>query len=85
MLLTGGPCAGKTTIMAKLTSVLDNKGFRVFCVPEAASLLFIGGAQLDTSQMSWDFAVSQQTSILKMQTDLEDRFTDLAISEQAES
>lgn len=71
--------------MAKLTSVLDNKGFRVFCVPEAASLLFIGGAQLDMSQMSWDFKVAQQTEILKMQMNLEDTFTDLAIAEQAES
>ena len=44
--------------MAKLTSVLDNKGYRVFCVPEAASLLFIGGAQLDMSRMSWDFTVA---------------------------
>lgn len=85
VLLTGGPCAGKTTIMAKLTSVLDNKGYRVFCVPEAASLLFIGGAQLDMSRMSWDFTVAQQTSILKMQMNLEDTFTDLAIAEQAEN
>ena len=66
VLLTGGPCAGKTTIMAKLTSVLENKGYRVFCVPEAATLLSLGGAQLDTSKMSWDFAVAMQTSLLNM-------------------
>ena len=51
VLLTGGPCAGKTTLMTKVTSVLDNKGYRVFCVPEAATLLATGGTMLDTSKM----------------------------------
>ena len=26
ILLTGGPCAGKTTLLAKLQAILDNKG-----------------------------------------------------------
>jgi signal recognition particle GTPase len=57
ILLTGGPCAGKTTSLAKLQSTLDNKGFRVFCVPEAATLMMKGGAILDTSNLSWEFKV----------------------------
>ena len=71
--------------MAKLTSVLDTKGFRVFCVPEAATLLMLGGAQIDVSKISWDLAVQIQTSILNMQMNLEDTFTQLAINEQAET
>lgn len=85
ILLTGGPCAGKTTMMAKLTSVLDNKGYRVFCVPEAATLMMQGGAQLDTSQMNWDFAVQMQTAVLQMQMNLEDSFTNIAMNEQNET
>jgi adenylylsulfate kinase-like enzyme len=55
ILLTGGPCAGKTTSLAKMQNTLDGKGFRVYCVPEAATLMMKGGAILDTSQKSWDF------------------------------
>ena len=61
--------------MTKLTSVLDNKGYRVFCVPEAATLLALGNAALDTSQMSWDFALQNQLALLKLQMSLEDTFT----------
>jgi hypothetical protein len=42
-------------MLAKLQSVLENKDFRVFCVPEAATLMKTGGAILDTSKLSWDF------------------------------
>ncbi len=66
ILLTGGPCAGKTTSLAKMQNALDGKGFRVYCVPEAATLMMKGGAILDTSQKSWDFQVQMQTSLLKM-------------------
>jgi signal recognition particle GTPase len=65
ILLTGGPCAGKTTSLAKLQAELDGKGFRVYCVPEAATLMMKGGAILDTSKNSWDFKVQMQTSLLK--------------------
>ena len=84
ILLTGGPCAGKTTMLAKLQSVLENKDFRVFCVPEAATLIKTGGAILDTSKMSWDFQVQMQTSLLKTQLSLEDIFYNIALSESVE-
>ena len=50
--ITGGPCAGKTTILTKLTNVLETRGFKVFNVPEAASMLHGAGVILDTSRMS---------------------------------
>ena len=34
IVITGGPCAGKTTAMAKLSLRLQNMGFDVFVVPE---------------------------------------------------
>jgi hypothetical protein len=43
--------------LAKLQTTLDNKGFRVYCVPEAATLMMKGGAILDTTHLSWDFKV----------------------------
>ncbi|CAN0311784.1 unnamed protein product [Discosporangium mesarthrocarpum] len=41
--MTGGPCAGKTTAMEAVSSHFKEKGFRVFTVPEAATLLFNNG------------------------------------------
>ena len=33
--LTGGPCGGKTTALARIRTFLGERGFRVFFVPEA--------------------------------------------------
>ena len=84
ILLTGGPCAGKTTLLAKLQSILDNKGHRVFCVPEAATLMMTGGAQLDNEKTSWDYQVAVQTSLLHMQMNLENVFFEMAQNESYE-
>ena len=42
--VTGGPCAGKTTALATLQLHLKQIGYRVLVVPEAATILMIGGA-----------------------------------------
>ena len=55
--LTGGPCAGKTTALTHLQHVLSQKGFRVFSVPEAATLLMKGGAMINTSILSFNQGV----------------------------
>ena len=43
--LTGGPCAGKTTALDCIREFLTEKGFRVFTVPEAATIIWLAGAQ----------------------------------------
>jgi Flp pilus assembly CpaF family ATPase len=35
IVLTGGPCGGKTTALDRLSGYLRERGFRVFTVPEA--------------------------------------------------
>ena len=45
IVLTGGPCAGKTTCLARVSAYLMERGFNVFTVPEAATLLFTNGAK----------------------------------------
>ncbi len=40
--ITGGPCAGKTTLMAKAVQELESRGVKVFIVPEAATTLISG-------------------------------------------
>ena len=53
-------------MMAKLTSVLDNKGYRVFSVPEAATTLGLGGVNLDSSMMPWEYGLELQKNLLQM-------------------
>lgn len=43
IVLTGGPCSGKSTSLAYLTEKLSDYGFAVFTVPETASLLINSG------------------------------------------
>lgn len=47
--ITGGPCAGKTTALAMLQSDLQQLGFLVLTIPEAATLLMKGGAMIVSS------------------------------------
>lgn len=42
--ITGGPCAGKTTGISIIEQELSEKGYRVFVVPEAATLFINSGA-----------------------------------------
>jgi CYTH domain-containing protein len=44
IVLTGGPCAGKTTALAYLSAKLSDRGFHPLIVPEAATLLMLGNA-----------------------------------------
>jgi CYTH domain-containing protein/thymidylate kinase len=44
IVLTGGPCAGKSTALAHITERLQSCGYEVFCSPEASTLLLGAGA-----------------------------------------
>lgn len=75
--LTGGPCAGKSTAMARISVFLRTRGFRVFVVPEAATMLFQGGMSVDdlgTAENRIEF----QSALIQTQMGLEDSFTKLA-------
>lgn len=43
IVLTGGPCAGKTTILSRIEQDLCEKGYKVFVVRESATELISGG------------------------------------------
>ncbi|CDW90733.1 UNKNOWN [Stylonychia lemnae] len=83
--LTGGPCAGKTTAMTHLTNVLSSFGYRVFCVPEAATLFQKGGAMINMCDFTFDMQVKFQIYLMKMQINLEDTFHQLAQNEGKKS
>ena len=80
--LTGGHCAGKTTAITTLTTVLRQLGFRVLLVPEAANLLTKGGAMMESSKLSFAEAVRLQIHVMKMQMALEDILIEIALAEE---
>ncbi|KUF98990.1 H-or Na-translocating F-type [Phytophthora nicotianae] len=74
--LTGGPCAGKTTSLDRLSTFFRDRGFRVYVVPEASTLLQTGGAFfLDLQEKD---ILNFQWQILNLQISLEDSFYSLA-------
>lgn len=46
LVLTGGPCAGKTKALARIYYELTEKGYIVYLVPEAATLVLNSGLQI---------------------------------------
>ena len=43
IVITGGPCAGKTTGMGKIQREFSKRGYTVLFVPETATELITGG------------------------------------------
>ncbi|CAN8065910.1 unnamed protein product [Agarophyton chilense] len=81
--ITGGPCAGKTTALAEVSERLRSRGFAVYVVPEAATLIFTGGATFEglTPAQVLNF----QTQLLRTQIALEDSFVSIAAASNTPS
>jgi predicted ATPase len=75
VVLTGGPCGGKTTALTQLRARLSELGFLVLCVPEMATMLFSNGCPFPNSDVS-KFAI--QRGILQLQLAVEDIFAGVA-------
>ena len=71
--LTGGPCGGKTTALARLSGYLRERGFEVITVPEAFTILASNGFSLDYFAVEGMPSCVQNT-VMDMQISLEDSF-----------
>jgi len=76
--LTGGPCSGKTTALDRLQQYLSERGFRVFVVPEAATMLFLNGASPNDFGRYPKCGVAFQRFVLRTQVHLEDNIAEYA-------
>ena len=73
IVLTGGPCAGKSTGLSRIEQELTDRGYKVFVVSETATEVITGG--IKPSEMSLlDF----QTCIFDIQRTKEDTFINVA-------
>ena len=74
IVITGGPCAGKTTAMSWIQNAFVKLGFTVLFIDETATQLITGGAAPWLSASNRDF----QLSLIRLQQAKEKAFTDIA-------
>ena len=74
IVLTGGPCGGKTTSLARLSYYLRERGFEVMTCPEAFSILINNGMSMEYYAAVEGIATIIQSSVMDMQMSLEDSF-----------
>mmetsp|Transcript_12964 Transcript_12964/g.19537 ORF Transcript_12964/g.19537 Transcript_12964/m.19537 type:complete len:534 (+) Transcript_12964:181-1782(+) len=81
ILLTGGPCAGKSTAMTILRNRLSELGFDVYCMPEIATMFIGSGVRFPQfGPMTTEQILELQTCMVKAQLLLEDIYYSLARS-----
>lgn len=76
IVLTGGPCAGKTSAQARLAEFFENLDWKVYRVPETATTLLCGGVKWP--ELSHEQAYLFQLNLLKTLLQIEQTFFDLA-------
>ena len=73
IVFTGGPCGGKTTALARVSYFLRERGFEVFTVPEAFTLISNNGFSLNYFEVD-GMGLCFQSNLMDLQMALEDSF-----------
>lgn len=76
IVLTGGPCAGKTTALVKINEHFSQLGYKVFTIPEVPTMVTASGWNYLTDNK--DFYKEGEKIILEIQLALEDKIMRLA-------
>lgn len=78
IVVTGGPCAGKTTAVKKIKDEFTKRGFKVMIVPEVPTMLVQCGAMIKMDRFTSANRIEFQKLLMKAAMHLEDHFTRLA-------
>lgn len=76
IVLTGGPCAGKTTALVRVIEHFSGLGYKVFTIPEVPTMFTQAGMNYLTHNT--DFFYEGEKATLKIQLELEDNFLRMA-------
>lgn len=76
IVLTGGPCAGKTTALVKVIEHFTSLGFKVFTIPEVPTIFSQAGMNYLTENKALFYEGEKAT--LEMQLAFEDKFMQMA-------
>lgn len=74
--LTGGPCAGKTTALAKIIERFSDLGYLVYALPETPTLFSNASINFATPDRHYFYNIEK--AVLKFQIQMEDTFLALA-------
>lgn len=80
IVITGGPCAGKTTAMSWIQNAFTEKGYKVLFVDETATQLSSGGAQWKYTRNNKEY----QYRVTQLMLAKETAFTEIAKTFEAE-
>jgi len=78
VVLTGGPCGGKSSALKYLTSAIKELEINVFTVPESATILLSNGGVFPGINSAKSVLLSFEAILLNLQIVLENSFIDLA-------
>jgi CYTH domain-containing protein/predicted ATPase len=76
IVLTGGPCAGKTTALVRVIEHFSSLGYKVFTIPEVPTLFTQAGMNYLTKNKGFFYEGEKAT--LEIQLALEDKFLRMA-------
>ena len=76
IVLTGGPCAGKTTALVRIIEHFSSLGYKVFTIPEVPTLFTQSGMNYLTKNKGFFYEGEKAT--LEVQLLLEDKFLRMA-------
>src|SRR4051812_12225683 len=76
--LTGGPCAGKSTVLSAMSQTLANE---IVVVPEAATRLFEGGYPLPRPDWTLSEWLKLQHTVTDLQLELENVAAEQAMAQ----
>lgn len=80
IVLTGGPCAGKTSALVRVIEYFSNLGYKVFTIPEVPTMFTQAGMNYLTDNK--DFFYEGEKATLEIQLALEDRFMRMAETQE---
>ncbi len=80
IVITGGPCAGKTTALSWIQNAFTRRGYRVLFIPETATELISGGVAPWTCRSNMDYQKVQ----VRLQIEKEKVFEEAASTMDAE-
>ncbi|MDY6122259.1 MAG: ATP-binding protein [Porphyromonas sp.] len=76
IVITGGPCAGKTTALVKIIERFTDMGYLVYALPETPTLFNAASVNFATPDKQYFYNIEK--AVLKFQIQMEDTFAELA-------
>jgi hypothetical protein len=73
VVLTGGPCGGKSSSLTRITDVYSEKGWDVYALPEIPTICINGGLRYP-GLGSGDKLIAFETALMKLQWQMEESF-----------